>query len=91
MSSFINVLREVVGGQQDTYGTPKRLAQPKSFVQEVVDISDNQEDGDFQIVTLITAEDIRPDTTAANAMSIALQEMSTCKGMFDKWADELDR
>lgn len=60
-------------------------------MQQVVDVSEDQDDGDFQVVTVITAEDIRPDLTAANSMCIALQEMSTCKGMFDKWAEELDR
>ena len=39
----------------------------------------------------VTKKEVCPDLTAANAMVVGLQEMATCKGMFDKWAQELDR
>lgn len=84
--SFVDVLRNVVGDQDVA---PKRHQPPKTYVQEVQDESNDDDETEF--VTFIRAEDIRPDITAANSMSVALQEMSTCKGMFDKWADELDR
>lgn len=43
--------------------------------------------------TLITvfAADVAPSVSAANAMGVALQEMNTCKHMFDQWADTLSR
>lgn len=69
---------------------PSRVIDPEDEDDDELPTYEDEETEHRPIVRVFS-EDVRPDVTSANAMSVALQEMLTCKTMFDKWAEQVDR
>ena len=76
--SFMDVLRSAISDHE----------YDKHYV---VEEPPDEEPLDSRNLVTVYATDIAPSITAANAMGIALQEISTCKDMFQRWSDTLNK
>lgn len=86
--SFLNVLRDVLSRPEETASTLKPYSHHH---RNHSDITFDRPKKDTRPVVHVSVDEVRPDISAVSSMSVALQEIATCKGMFDKWAQELDR